>query len=817
MKNKVKNPLKKRVPRELLGDWQKYAVVALFMIFMISFISGMFVANLSMLKATEEGVDKYNREDGHFELSYPLDDETWKNIESGKPAVIGAALSANEETSENAGVSETEGPSENAGVSETEGPSSTESTEVPVTLYENFYRDRDEDVDGDGEKDGTIRVYPAREYSNLACVMKGQLPENENEIAIDRMHADNAGIKVGDTLYVDGVSYEVVGLIAYVNYSTLFEKNTDTMFDALNFNVSMVTEEGFERLSGKIHYTYAWYYEKHQDDVKEEKKLSDALLKVLVSHAAVSQNEILDYVPCYANQAIQFAPDDMGGDAAMAGIILYILVVVIAFVFAITINNTISKEASVIGTLRASGYTRGELIRHYMTAPVIVTLFAAAVGNILGYTLLKNVVVAMYYNSYSLPTYETVWNPNAFYLTTLIPLVLMLTINFIVISKKLKLSPLRFLRHDLGSHRRSKARRLPRWSFMKRFRLRVILQNIPNYLVLFLGVGMVMLMLAMAIGFPDTLDNYQDRAVDMMIAKHQVVLKSAVDQEGNIIQTDTPDAEVFSMRSLNRVTKKHKETVSVYGLEENSRYVAIPSGLGEGEAVISSTYADKFKVKVGDTITLEEKYEDKSYSFTVADIYTSEGTVCVYLPNEEFNRVFGLEKGSFNGYMSDTGIKDIPEEMILTEVTEDDVLKISRQLNHSMGSYMVYFQYLCIVLSAVLIYLLTKIIIEKNENAISMTKILGYTQKEISSLYILSTTIVMLLFDLVGMLVGYLGIKAVWYTYMQSMDGWFTFYISPLGFVKLFSFVFIGYLIVMWLDYRRIRRVPMDEALKNVE
>lgn len=44
------------------------------------------------------------------------------------------------------------------------------------------------------------------------------------------------------------------------------------------------------------------------------------------------------------------------------------------------------------------------------------------------------------------------------------------------------------------------------------------------------------------------------------------------------------------------------------------------------------------------------------------------------------------------------------------------------QLDHSMGSYMSYFQILCILLSAVLIYLLTKIIIEKNETAISMNK-----------------------------------------------------------------------------------------------
>lgn len=49
------------------------------------------------------------------------------------------------------------------------------------------------------------------------------------------MHADNAGIKVGDTISAGGEKYEVSGLIAYVNYATLHEKSTDLMFDAITF------------------------------------------------------------------------------------------------------------------------------------------------------------------------------------------------------------------------------------------------------------------------------------------------------------------------------------------------------------------------------------------------------------------------------------------------------------------------------------------------------------------------------------------------------------------------------------------------------
>ena len=44
------NPLKKRVIRELFGEWQKYLVIALFLIIMIGFISGMFVDRKSNRK-----------------------------------------------------------------------------------------------------------------------------------------------------------------------------------------------------------------------------------------------------------------------------------------------------------------------------------------------------------------------------------------------------------------------------------------------------------------------------------------------------------------------------------------------------------------------------------------------------------------------------------------------------------------------------------------------------------------------------------------------------------------------------------------------
>ena len=87
-KKKIKNPLIRRIPRELLGDWKKYLVVALFLILTIGFVSGMYVANESMLIAANEGVTKYKLEDGHFELDKKADETLLTAIETGTKADV---------------------------------------------------------------------------------------------------------------------------------------------------------------------------------------------------------------------------------------------------------------------------------------------------------------------------------------------------------------------------------------------------------------------------------------------------------------------------------------------------------------------------------------------------------------------------------------------------------------------------------------------------------------------------------------------------------------------------------------------------------
>lgn len=689
----MKNPLWKRLPKELAADLGKYLVIFLFMILSIGFVSGFLVAGKSMVATYDESFDKYNIENGNFEYKDEASSEAVKAIED-------------------------------------EG----------VKLYENYYYEKIVEKDGD---ESTLRIFKNRTDVDKICLMEGAFPAAEDEIAIDRMYAENNGIKVGDDLSVDGQTYKVSGFVALSDYSALFQNNNDTMFDSVLFGVAIVTDERFESFDkGLMHYSYAWIYDDEPEDEKAEKDVSDDLAKVISQYGEVEK-----FIPRYTNQAINFTGEDMGGDSIMVETLLYIIIVIMAFIFAITINNTIVKEAGTIGTLRASGYTRGELLAHYISLPILVTFVAAVIGNVLGYTVFKNVCVAMYYGSYSLTKYVTKWNAEAFVKTTVIPIVLMLVITAWMIYSKLRMSPL--------------------------------------------------------------LKHYQDETLDNMLADYQYVLKMPV-------ETENKDAEKYLVTSLIYKTDIRDEEVMVYGISDDSKYSKVQPA--DGEMLISDGLRDKYKLKNGDTITLDKEYSSDSYKIKVSGVCTYPAALAVFMNEKTYREMFDVEEGYFSGYFSNEKLTDIDEKLIATVVTEEDLTKVSRQLDRSMGQMFYMFEVFALAMFMLMVYLLTKLIIERNTISISMVKILGYENKEINRLYLSATTWVMAVCVILGIILSQVAIAGIYYVMMkEAISGWMTIYIAPYIYPAIFILAMAAYGIIAVFQVKRIKRIPMDEALKNVE
>lgn len=785
----MKNPLRKRLLRELKEEFGKYLVIFLFMLLTIGFISGYLVAGTSMMKSIEKNYDTYQIEDGHFILKDEASPSFLKKIENDK---------------------------------------------IKVKIYSDFYKEEGNDTDGDGKGDTTLRVYAIRKKVNKICLMDGKMPKKEGEIGLDRMYAKNNGIKIGDRTTVGDQEYLVTGVVALSDYSALFSDNSDMMFDTTKFGVAVMTDDGYDRLPDTHEkYQYDWLYDKAPKDDKQEQKMSEKLIESLAEQTGYSNLGIDSVLPSYTNQAIHFAEDDIGSDYMMMIVLLYILILILAFIFSVTIRHTIVREAAVIGTLRASGYTKGELFRHYMTVPIMVTVVASLIGNILGYTVFKNMVADLYYGSYCLPTFKTLWNGEAFILTTVIPFVIMVIVNGVALMTKLQLSPLRFLRRDLDKKKKRKAMRLPKLSFFNRFRLRVIFQNMSSYITLFFGMLFVTMILLFGTMMRPLLSHYQDIVVDNMLAKYQYVLKAQV-------PTENESAEKYCMTSLQYQSKSKNEDISVMGLEKDSKY--FKGKLPEDGVTVSDGFLKKYQYKVGDTITLHEEYSNKSYQFHIVDKVEYPGGLVVFMDIDAFRAQFDEQSGDdimsmisnypevllqqlsspeetkyFTGYLSDEKLTDIDEKYVDSCITQDDLTKMTRQLDVSMGSMFDLVNIFAVIMAMLVIYLLTKLILERNTTSISMVKILGYENKEIASLYLMSTTWMVLFCTIVGLALSTAVMTALYRVLMMSFSGWLTLYYAPEGYPKMFGMIVACYIVVLLLQYRKIRHIPMDEALKNVE
>ncbi len=750
----MRNPLIKRLPRELKKELGKYIALFLFLAMMISLESGFLVADGSMTRAYDESFTKFNIEDGHFEL------------EKEAPAAVIDKI-------------------------EKEG----------VTVYPLFYKDKPMN----GKK--TVRVFTTREKVNLQDLMEGSMPEGEDEIALDRLFGSKNGISPGDKIDVDGHAYTVTGYVALSDYSAMFENNADIMFDNSAFGVGITTEEGYQRLNrAGLHYCYAWTFRDKALTDKEKGDKAEDIMKIILNDRDA---ELEDMIQQQENQAIMFTGDDMGSDRNMFVLFLYIIMVVLAFVFGVTTRSTLEQEAGAIGTLRASGFTRGEMLRHYLVLPTAMTLAAALVGNIIGYTGMKYVMAGLYYNSYSLPTYTTIWNGEAFVATTVVPCIIITLVDLVVLHHTFRLTPLQFLRHEMKSRKHRRALRLPPGlPFLSRFRLRVILQNRSTYLLLVLGIFLSCMLLAFSFFMKPLLVQFASVVDNSMIARYQYILKEPD-------WVEDPQAEAYSVTSLK---VNDTDEISVYGIGRDSRYlpdVKLPEGANE--VVASSGYMDKYDLKVGDIIRLHKKYSNKIYRLRIVGEYKYDMSFALFMSRKHWSGTFDMPAMYFNGYYSDKVLSELDPENVASVITEDDMKKVSRQLQDSMGGFFKLFSVFSVIMYMLLVYLLAKLVVDKNADAISMVKILGYSNRESGLLYNRATTIVVVVSLLVCAPVSCALLKQLYGLFMMTMHGWLPYYQPGWMCPAMIVSGIISYGVISRILQRRIDKIPMALALKNME
>ena len=768
------SPLRKRFPRELKNNLGKYLGIFLLMSVTIALTSGFLLAAHSIAVIIDDMPEQYSIEDARFTTAFETTDEQ---------------LNAAADAARDAGTGGTD-------------------------IVRNWSFDADfNHAQGDDGRDRTLRVYQHRTQVDLAAYAEGRVPEAADEVAIDRVFATNNGITVGEEVELFGQRFTVCGIMTTSDNQALFQSNSDFTVNTLTFGVAEVSESGFAALEATGHqpaYTYSVRFADRDLTVAQRTDAEKDMMRAL-STAGATVDDLTD---SSANQGIGYAADDVSGDSTMWSVLLYMIIVIMAFVFVVLTSGTIEEESAIIGTLLASGYRRRELVTHYLALPAAVGIVAAVVGNVAGYTLMSEPMRNLYYGSYSLPPYYATWSWGVFAQTTALPVATLVGITLLGLLRKMGHTPLEFLRHETSKGGVKRGFALPeRLSFIARFRMRVFLRNLGNFATLFVGIGFASMLLLFSLAILPTMTHYAENLHNNVVAEHMYTLKAP-------LEVDNAQAEKYAVYSLeyDRGEGSGTETITVYGVPEDSRYWD-DLAVGDGHVVFGNGLIDKFRFADRQTVNLYDKYEDETREVTYEGGGYTWGTksdMAVYMSLDDFNRFFGNHAGYFNGYASDQ-VLDLDARYLASDLTPESMDAIGEQFVGMMDDVIGMLAGLSVFIFLVFMYLLTKSVIDRSARSISYMKVFGYRDSEISRLYVRSITLTVAVSLVVcqPLIIG--GLTLLFRAMLLAYNGNIEIYVPMTAIAEVITIGFATYLAVALLHIRRIKRVPLALALKVQE
>ncbi len=484
------SPLRKRFPREMRNNLGKYLGIFLLMSVTIALTSGFLTAAHSISVIIDDIPTTYHVEDGRFTTAFEATD---------------AQLDAARGAAEDAG---------------------------GIDMFANWSIDADCAAESNDGRDCTLRTYVHRTDVDLAAYAEGRAPEAADEVAVDRVFAQNNGVRVGDAITLNGRSFTVCGIMTTPDNQALFQNNSDFTVNTLTFGVAEVSDAGFAALRAggqQPAFTYSFTFRNPDLTLAERTDAEKDMVRALAD-ADATVNDLTDAA---SNQGIGYAADDVSGDSTMWSVLLYIIIAIMAFVFVVLTSGTIEEESAIIGTLLASGYRRRELVAHYLALPCAVGVAAAVVGNVAGFTLMSEPMRNLYYGSYSLPPYYATWSWGVFAKTTVVPVAVLVLITLAGLVRKMRHTPLEFLRHETSKGGVKRGLALPeRLGFTARFRLRVFLRNLGNFATLFIGIGFASMLLLFSLAILPTMTHYAENLRSNVVAEHEYTLKAPLELEG---------------------------------------------------------------------------------------------------------------------------------------------------------------------------------------------------------------------------------------------------------------------------------------------
>lgn len=652
---------------------------------------------------------------------------------------------------------------------------------------------------------GELRLLSISSNINIPAVLSGRGLKKPSDILLDPYFLKTQGLDVGDQIELRGKIYNITGTMAVPNYVYII-KNLYDVLPTSGFGIGIVSAEDMRAFPEAV-IVYGAYF-KNRENINTQ----TAKLHGLLSEKGYSLSEWMDAVN---NKRINMPQGNISSMKSMSFPVAIAFFFLSCLISGVMILRAVKSDSVVIGTLYAQGYRRRELTWHYMSIPVLLSAAGGLVGILLAMPCVRPFVDSMLVY-YILPDKGITFSILNLALAALVPTAFTGLSSFIIIRKILRKNAVELIKGDDIKARVNfieRALRLERFKFNTKFRIREQVRSISRLLFLVLGVSAASMVLLFGFTFNYSMDVVMDRGA---LERYMYPLEYNFKKVRNLHDDGIPEgAEPYNAF---RCYPEGRESVEFYllGMEPDSVGIKMNDVLGgtlpKNQVNITYPLASRLKLKEGDTISFVNKLDGKSYTLRIDGIIEAYGEQFVSMPLDQFNSMTGQPPGSYRTVLSSHEINF--DESLLAGVMDarnpEEYEDLSMPTTLIVGSVTA----LSLLISVIIIFLVTSLMIDESRNTISLFKVFGYRRKELAKMILNSSAPAVFIGFWLG-LPFMLAFGNNLYAYVAEITNMLVpMIVNPLHVLIAFVLIFAVYEITKRLCGMKLEKISMNEALK---
>lgn len=588
-------------------------------------------------------------------------------------------------------------------------------------------------------------------------------------------------------------------------------------------------------------------YEKQKKDV--EQQLADAEAEIADGEQKLAELEvpewmILDRTSHVSASSYLSNVDKLEAITTVFPIFFFLVAALVALT---TMTRMVEEERLQIGTLKALGYKRGQIMFKYLFYAWVATLVGGAAGLAFGFTVIPIVIWNAYGTMYTIPGFRCLFHASLAVLGVGAALLCTSAATLNACGQTLKewAAQLLLPKAPKAGKRIFLERITPVWKRMK-FTHKVTARNLFRYKKRFfmtvIGVAGCTALLVTGFGLKDSISDIVSKQFGkvftydflvtlskesalkdagfqaLMDAPEQVTSYLPVQQERISLDVDGQSYDVYLF-----VPEDEARLDNFIDLHERKSGAAVP--LTDDGVVITEKFSDEAGLSPGDTLTLENG-EGREGTFTVTGVAENYVENYVYMTPSVYEDAYGsaLEYNSVLGILPDDA-QDVDEAFSTSLLEVDGVAGLTQMssmrssLDDTIASinYVVYVIILCAgMLAFVVLYNLMNINITERTKEIATIKVLGFFEREVEA-YVYRESNVL---TVIGMLLGLVGGIFLHMFIMRTVEVDMVMFgrdIKPLSFVLSAVLTVVFSLLVNLGMKRKLRNISMVESMKAPE